>query len=288
MDLPAGARQTAARDSALAQVAVPVAPFTDTALQTVPIEGPVQRSAYRVPSQGLTPLQLLTPLRAQVEAAGYDVILDCDQDSCGGFDFRFGIEVLPAPNMYVNIRAYHFVTARSADGQAAVMLLASAAQSAGYLQIISVGEIPVTRPAPRPGNAGTDSDPPAPTDFIARLLDTGSAVMTSIEFAVGTTTLSETPSPEMAELSALMQDRPGLQIAVVGHTDTAGGLDANINVSRARAAAVRARLIETYGVDPARIDAAGMGYLAPLASNLTPEGREQNRRVEVIIVRDDG
>ena len=111
--------------------------------------------------------------------------------------------------------------------------------------------------------------------------------MHSIEFAVGTTTLSDAPSPEMAELAALMQDRPGLEIAIVGHTDTAGGLDANINVSRARAAAVRTRLIEAYGIDPARSEAAGMGYLAPRASNLTPDGREANRRVEVIVVRED-
>ncbi|WP_299685400.1 OmpA family protein [uncultured Tateyamaria sp.] len=286
LELPPGARQTASRDSALAQVAVPVAPFGDQGLETATFEGPVQRSTYRVPSQALTPLQLLAPLREQVQAAGYEVILDCDQDSCGGFDFRFAIEVLPAPNMYVNIRAYHFVTARSADGAAAVMLLASAAQSAGYLQIIAAGETAEARPVPLTGDRVVDTPAPPPTDFVERLLRTGSAVMTSIEFAVGTTTLSDIPSPEMTDLAALMEERPNLQIAVVGHTDTVGGLDANISVSRARAAAVRTRLTQTYGVDPARVEAAGMGYLAPRASNLTEEGREQNRRVEVIVVRD--
>ncbi|MEL6296890.1 MAG: OmpA family protein, partial [Pseudomonadota bacterium] len=65
LDLPQTARQTAERDSALAQVALPVAPYGANGLQAVRIEGPVQRSAYRVASQGLTPLQLLAPLRAQ-------------------------------------------------------------------------------------------------------------------------------------------------------------------------------------------------------------------------------
>ena len=287
LDLPQTARQTAERDSALAQVALPVAPYGADGLDAVRIEGPVQRRAYRVASQGLTPLQLLAPLRTQIEAAGYEVVLDCDQDSCGGFDFRFAIEVLPAPNMYVNIRAYHFIAARTAAGDA-IMLLASAAQSAGYLQVISVGEAARPTPtAPVPPPTGATPDALA-TGFIATLLATGAAVVHSIEFAVGTTTLSDAPSPEMAELAALMQDRPGLEIAIVGHTDTAGGLDANINVSRARAAAVRTRLIEAYGIDPARIEAAGMGYLAPRASNLTPDGREANRRVEVIVVREDG
>ncbi|MEL6887073.1 MAG: OmpA family protein [Pseudomonadota bacterium] len=287
LDLPQTARQTAERDSALAQVALPVAPYGANGLQAVRIEGPVQRSAYRVASQGLTPLQLLAPLRAQIGAAGYEVVLDCDQDSCGGFDFRFAIEVLPAPNMYVNIRAYHFIAARTAAGDA-VMLLASATQSAGYLQVISVGEAARSTPtAPVPAPTGLAPDALA-IDFITTLLATGAAVIHSIEFAVGTTALSDAPSPEIADLAALMQDRPSLEIAIVGHTDTAGGLDANINVSRARAAAVRTRLIDTYGVDPARIEAAGMGYLAPRASNLTPEGREANRRVEVIVVREGG
>lgn len=48
------------------------------------------------------------PLRDQLIEAGYDVVLDCDQNTCGGFDFRFGTEVLPAPDMYVNIRAFRF------------------------------------------------------------------------------------------------------------------------------------------------------------------------------------
>ncbi len=284
LDLPQAARQTAARDSALGQVTVPVAPYTASGLETVAFEGPVQHRTYRLASPGLTPLQFLAPLRAQVAAAGYEILLDCDQDSCGGFDFRFAIDVLPAPNMYVNIRDYHFVSARSVDGAAAVMLLASASQSAGYLQVVSVGDSPAT-PTGQPATAEIPAPPVS--SFVDRLLSTGSAAMTSIDFAVGTTTLSDTPSPEMADLATLMQDRPGLQIAVVGHTDTEGGLDANINVSRARAAAVRSRLVETYGVDPDRIEAAGMGYLAPKASNLTPEGRQANRRVEVIVVREN-
>lgn len=84
-----------------------------------------------------------------------------------------------------------------------------------------------------------------------------------------------------------MERRPNLRIAIVGHTDTVGGLEANIAVSRARASAVRDRLIERYDVAPNRIEAGGMGYLSPVASNLTPEGREMNRRVEVILLGED-
>lgn len=290
LDLPAAARETAARDSALARSAVPQGPFADGTVPTVEIEGPVRRRAYRLPSQALTPLQIIAPMRAQLENAGYELLLDCNQQSCGGFDFRFGIEVLPAPNMYVNIRDFHFLSATSRQDKA-VMILASAAQSASYLQLISIGEAngdiaPVspdqTRPEPEPATALLAS-----SDLAAILLAEGAVALDSLDFAVGTTALSDGTYPELGVLAELLAARPGLQVAVVGHTDTVGGLDANIAVSRARANAVRTRLIEEYGVDPDQLQAAGMGYLSPRESNLTETGREANRRVEVIIVREE-
>jgi OOP family OmpA-OmpF porin len=49
---------------------------------------------------------------------------------------------------------------------------------------------------------------------------------------------------------------------------------------------VRVRLIEEYGIAAARLEAQGIGYLAPIASNLSAEGREANRRVEVVLLEE--
>lgn len=281
LDLPSNARETAARDSALESVGLPTGPYEADRLPSDVIEGAVQRRAYRLPTQGLTPLQMLAPLRAQLQSAGYEIVLDCDQVSCGGFDFRFAIDVLPAPGMYVNIRDYHYLSARTPDGDA-VMLLASAAESAAYLQVVTVGvaePVVVTRPAP--------VTPELSRDIGGVLLAQGFFVLESLEFAVGTTTLSDAPSPELEALAAMLQARPSLEIALVGHTDTIGALETNISVSRARAEAVRAKLVGAFDVNPDQVRAEGMGYLAPRANNLTEQGREANRRVEVIIVRDE-
>ena len=78
-----------------------------------------------------------------------------------------------------------------------------------------------------------------------------------------------------------------MQVAIVGHTDTTGALETNIAVSRARAEAVRDLLITEYEVRAAQVDAAGMGYLGPRASNLTADGRKANRRVEIILLREE-
>ena len=73
-------------------------------------------------------------------------------------------------------------------------------------------------------------------------------------------------------------------MVLVGHTDSVGLLEPNIALSRSRAESVRQRLINQYGVPEDRIDAHGMGYLAPIATNLTAQGREANRRVEAVLL----
>ena len=295
LDLPRNARQTAARDSALDQAAIPVTPFSGTGMETELVEGNVRRRAYKITTPGITPLQIVEPLRSQIEAAGFDILLDCNQAACGGYDFRFAAEVLPAPNMIVNIRSYHYLTAKNDATGIYVTLLASAVGSAAYLQVIDVdtqvGGEPVDVTAAATGSEQIlplDAEPPSIplTSLVFELLENGSAVFHDLTFELGTTALQDTPSSELEALAELLADRPNLRVAVVGHTDSTGDLGANIEVSRARAAAVRNRLVEELGATAEQIDAEGMGYLAPRASNLTAEGREANRRVEVILISD--
>lgn len=85
-------------------------------------------------------------------------------------------------------------------------------------------------------------------------------------------------------LAGYLTDNPNTRLALVGHTDDTGALQANIAVSKSRAEAVRTRLIDAHGVAPDRIEAQGVGYLSPLTSNATPEGRDLNRRVEAVLL----
>ncbi len=76
---------------------------------------------------------------------------------------------------------------------------------------------------------------------------------------------------------------PNRKIRIEGHTDSSGSARLNLRLSQQRADAVKALLVEN-GVDPARIDAVGMGEDFPIADNSTEAGKAKNRRVEIIVL----
>ena len=83
-------------------------------------------------------------------------------------------------------------------------------------------------------------------------------------------------------LATFLRENPERRVAIEGHTDSVGSDSSNLSLSQRRADAVRAALA-SRGIDGTRITAQGMGEAAPVASNDTGEGRQRNRRVEVII-----
>ena len=123
-----------------------------------------------------------------------------------------------------------------------------------------------------------------PGDLAGALRTKGHVVLTDLEFETGSSALGAGNFASLDRLAGFMAAEPGARVALVGHTDSIGGLAGNIALSKRRAQSVRQRLIEAHGIDGARMQAEGMGYLSPVASNLEPEGREANRRVEVILL----
>ncbi len=108
--------------------------------------------------------------------------------------------------------------------------------------------------------------------------------MEDLDFETGSNTLGPGAHDSLARIAAFLVGHPAYRIVLVGHTDSVGALETNIALSKRRAEAVRGRLIDAYGVPAGQVGAEGMGYLAPVASNLTPEGRERNRRVEALLL----
>ncbi len=291
LDFPANAEMKAEVTTPFAAHRLATGPWREG--ETVPTqraEGAVTRQAWRIDATGLTPLQMIAPLREQLTEDGFLVIYDCAGPDCGGFDFRFAIEVMPPPAMYVDLLDYHYLAAiRGSDGSA-VSLVASRTAQTGFVQITAVSPpeaegLDAGARGQAARAAGAASLPDMPEGDVAVQLETaGRAILPDLVFDTGSSTLGEGDFPSLQALADYLTANPSRVVALVGHTDSVGGLDVNIGLSKRRAASVRERLVSQFGIPRRQLQAEGMGYLSPLATNLTEEGREMNRRVEVIMV----
>ncbi|HTR46544.1 MAG TPA: OmpA family protein [Verrucomicrobiae bacterium] len=109
--------------------------------------------------------------------------------------------------------------------------------------------------------------------------------MSDVLFDTGSYTLKAGAREKLAKISGILLAYPGLKIQIEGHTDSVGGDDFNQKLSEQRAQMVRDYLIDQL-VPASSVTARGFGKTKPVASNDTPEGRQQNRRVELVVSGD--
>ncbi|HST09444.1 MAG TPA: OmpA family protein, partial [Terriglobales bacterium] len=111
------------------------------------------------------------------------------------------------------------------------------------------------------------------------------ANMSDVLFKSGSSDLLAGARERLAKVSGIVLAYPSLRLSVEGHTDSVGTDDYNQQLSEKRAEAVRQYLVQ-QGISGDTIVATGFGKTAPIASNDTPEGRQQNRRVELVLSGD--
>jgi len=135
--------------------------------------------------------------------------------------------------------------------------------------------VPVTQPVPTP--------PPDPKgDVLYADLSASGRVIIPFVFQPGKDELAASSQPQIDRIVAMMRNHPDLFLRIEGHTDNTGDPDDNMRLSAQRALAVQT-MIMAANVNPKRLDAVGVGGLQPLASNATAEGREKNRRIEIVM-----
>lgn len=119
-----------------------------------------------------------------------------------------------------------------------------------------------------------------------QIVNTGSQLVVTmpqdILFSTDSAVVVPSLQDDLRTLAYNLQDYPSTTVQVIGHTDNTGSAAYNQELSSRRASAV-ATILTANGVAPGRVVAFGRGEDAPIATNLTPDGRAQNRRVEIII-----
>ncbi|MCR9088111.1 MAG: OmpA family protein [Rhodobacteraceae bacterium] len=313
-DLPPQAQETASVSDPPGRYGVASGIWTGSDVPFVEMNGTRLRQAYRMPNVPGAMADTITALSQSLTRQGFEIVLSCIDLTCGGFDFRHRLEVLPLPGMYVDLGSFRYVSGMRGDEdgveKAMLSILASASGGLVYLQIdlitpLTAAEVAAAEDSPDlpavpssppvggipqaaeaqeasetpPVEAPSGSESPA-----ASFAATGEMVLEDVSFAVGSMALTGEDYPSLTALAAYIAATPDVRIVLVGHTDTTGTLEGNVRVSRSRAQAVANRLVEQHGVARSRLRVEGAGYLAPRADNRTEAGRALNRRVTAVLL----
>lgn len=287
---PEGAVATRRVEMPFDRYALPVGTFTGTNRPVSEIEGRVIRAAFRLEDPAATTASVIEGYHARLAALGFVPIFDCATEACGGLDFRFGAELISPPAMLLDAADFAQISARGEGGAtrgAFASVLASRAMGAVHVQTvlvlpassgITVGAAP--DPIPEPSTAPSPTNPAA--GLVEQLRAAGHVRLDGLVFEPGGAALSDGSAAVLDGIAAQLGADAAVSVVIVGHSDNQGPLDANIALSRKRAETVRDALV-ARGIDAGRLDAQGIGYLAPVASNASDDGRARNRRVELVL-----
>lgn len=288
LEFPAGSSRAAERIEELTSFHLPIGPWEAGDVQTLWAEGALLQQAWQIPNEGQTTLQILRPLRDQLTEAGFEILFECAAADCGGFDFRYATSVLPEPAMHVDLGDYRFLSAQRMGETKPeyACLLVSRSSRRGFVQLVRVGPedgLPTITSTSSKGNVARTQPIIATGPLSERLEATGRLILDDLRFQTGSSSLDGEDFSSLAELAEYLRANPTRTVVLVGHTDAEGSLEGNIALSKERAQSVGRLLVERFDVASTQVDAHGVGYLSPIASNLSNDGRTQNRRVEVIL-----
>jgi OmpA-OmpF porin, OOP family len=119
-------------------------------------------------------------------------------------------------------------------------------------------------------------------DMRNKLMTEGKLISYGIYFDVNKDVVKPESYGTLKEIAAILNEVPDVKVKIVGHTDADGQDAANLDLSKRRAASVKAELAKSFGVNADRLETDGMGESQPVAPNDTPVNKALNRRVEFI------
>ena len=251
----------------------PIQSKADAETTSLYLEGPVTRIVYRVPP-GSSALEVFRNFENRIKSAGYTTLFSGGPSEFDSYTFQYNhpVEKLQSISLSDNVGYLAAKTSPPGAPERHLALLVSP-HSGGDGQRARL--ILVESEAMKDQMIDAEK-------MQSSLSETGKVSLYGIYFETDSATVQPTSDPTLNEITRLLTGDPTLRLIVVGHTDNEGGYDYNMDLSRRRAAAVMAKLVDSHGIDPGRLSSAGVGYLAPAASNETDEGRALNRRVELV------
>jgi OOP family OmpA-OmpF porin len=251
------------------------------------LEGKVTRTLYRGPKERST-VEIQRNYLSALESAGFEILYTCGGKDCGKlfhwvFYHDMGQRIsstATAKSAFDIPQDLRYVAAKGRVGDRTVHVSVLTAFDAGFSKL---SKQPVTLLEVIESEAMDTGMVTIDAEAMAKGIDaTGHIAIYGVYFDTNSAEIKTESSPTLSEIAKLLSDRPSLKLLVVGHTDNGGDYDYNMGLSGRRAEAVARALISQPGIDGSRLRSAGVGYLAPVASNDTADGRKKNRRVELV------
>jgi OOP family OmpA-OmpF porin len=289
---PEAAERVGGRDRSPETYAVPTGPADGQGPQTQEVTGHVVWSGFRLEDEGATTAAVTQGYRDRLTGMGFAPVLDCAGDACGGFGFRFGVSLLPAPAMLMDVVDFAQLTMKREQagdaGPVWVSVLVSSVLDVIHIQTVVAQrtadpETPEIEQAPTPPESAAEPSLPDRIGALeARLRANGHVAVRDLNFDTGGSRISPESHEALDALARMLVGNADLAVMIVGHSDNQGDLAINLELSERRAQAVRDALI-ARGVPSGQVEAYGVGFLAPIASNADERGRSLNRRVELVL-----
>ncbi len=237
------------------------------------LEGKVTKVKYSMPA-GRSSLEVARTYETALTKSGFQVLFKCDGNACINEKFNRGYAGTPSGIWCVNCEEpMRYVGAKLArptgDVYVSVVVEKDKYEGGTWLNIIELKPIDT-------GNVTVKAEV-----MKSDITSEGHTPIYGVYFDTGKAEIKPNSDATLAEIARLLKTNAAMKLHVVGHTDNVGTSAANMDLSKARAAAVNA-LVTKYQIAAARLDSAGVGPLSPVATNKTEEGRAKNRRVELV------
>lgn len=239
------------------------------------MKGRALRQLYRGPF-GRSSLEVVRNYQMRLEKLGFETLFTCRTGECGGSDFWFAVtNQLKGSGLPSNWENQSYLAARKkeANGAETVVAILSVEQGQEVRSLVDVVETKAME---------TDKIKVLDAGALKSALDAqGRAALYGILFEFDKAEIKAESKPQIDAIIAYLKANPAVAIVVAGHTDSKGGFDYNVDLSRRRAQAV-VKALSGAGIAANRLTAFGAGMASPVATNETEAGQAQNRRVEIV------
>ena len=256
-----------------------------------PVEGKIVYAYYRF-NPGISALQIQREFEAKAKEEGYTVAFSCatEKGSCftngkpepgvslgllldkpGNMPALDKLNMSIVRNYFMTGGARYIYLTRDEGGVSTVHIAVSLADTPAK-GVMAITKSVITGDVPSITGASS---------LASELKKNKSVSLNNLLFDVNSDILLPNSRDQIHEIAMMMREDPAIKLEIVGHTDSDGGRDYNLDLSKRRAASVVRALKEGFDIEGTRLTSSGKGLGEPVASNDTKDGKAQNRRVEL-------